>query len=67
MPGMSGIELARTLLTANPTVPVIVMSGYSAILDDLATGELPFSLLSKPFTPTELRRRVREALTQLRS
>jgi len=64
MPGMSGIELAQTLLTAHPAVPVIVMSGYTNLLSDLEAGEQPFSLLPKPFTPTELRRRVREALTR---
>jgi two-component system cell cycle sensor histidine kinase/response regulator CckA len=67
MPGMGGIELAHTLLTAHPAVPVIVMSGYTSVLNDLATDGKSFSLLPKPFTPTELRRRVREALTRPRS
>ena len=43
-------------------LPVIVMSGY--IEDTLPVSGLaqPVALLQKPFTPRELRRRIREVL-----
>ncbi|MBW7932681.1 MAG: response regulator [Gemmatimonadaceae bacterium] len=55
MPGMSGFDLAATLLTERPNMRVLMMSGYpqrateetAVLLDDV-----PF--LAKPFGPREL-------------
>jgi two-component system cell cycle sensor histidine kinase/response regulator CckA len=62
MPGKSGIELANLMVVQRPGLPVIVMSGYT---EDTLTGDqlsVPLTLLQKPFTPRELRRRIRDVL-----
>ncbi len=62
MPGKSGIELAAVMATRRPGLPVIIMSGYT---EETLTGaplDKPLSLLQKPFTPRELRRRIRDVL-----
>ena len=55
MPGMSGLELARTLGDRHVNVPVMLMSG---IVDDVtqrdASSAGACGVLRKPFTPTEL-------------
>src|SRR5207244_2564461 len=63
MPGMSGPEFARRLLPTHASVPVIVMSGYTQILAGLDWSGQTVSLLQKPFTPTELRARIRQELS----
>ena len=62
MPGKSGLELAKTLLERWPKLPVIFMSGYTE--EDLHVAALnrPIELLQKPFTPRELRNRIRSVL-----
>jgi two-component system cell cycle sensor histidine kinase/response regulator CckA len=62
MPGKSGIELASLMIARRPGLPVIVMTGYTE--DTLPVSGLaqPVALLQKPFTPRELRRRIREVL-----
>jgi DNA-binding response OmpR family regulator len=62
MPGKSGIELASAMVARHPGLPVIIMSGYTE--ETLTGGPLdePISLLQKPFTPRELRRRIRDVL-----
>lgn len=58
MPGISGIELARTLIKARPNLPVIVMTGYT---DDPLTidgAREPVVILPKPFTPKDIRQKV---------
>jgi PAS domain S-box-containing protein len=64
MPGKSGIELANALAVRRPGLHVIIMSGYTA--ETLAGLDELVELLQKPFTPRELRRRVREALDHVR-
>jgi signal transduction histidine kinase/CheY-like chemotaxis protein len=60
MPGMSGYELARRAREVCPNIKVVVMSGYS---DNIADTPPEFSLyVAKPFTPTSLAKKVREAL-----
>jgi two-component system, cell cycle sensor histidine kinase and response regulator CckA len=62
MPGKSGIELAAAMAARRPALPVIIMSGYT---EETLTGaplDKPISLLQKPFTPRELRRRIRDVL-----
>ena len=62
MPGKSGVELANLMAARRPGMPVIIMSGYTE--ETLAVPGLqePIALLQKPFTPRELRRRLREIL-----
>jgi CheY-like chemotaxis protein len=59
MPGLSGKQLADRVLAERPGTRFLFMSGYAgdpAVRD----GGLPF--VAKPFTMTELARRVRELL-----
>jgi len=63
MPGMNGRELAARLATLRPGIRVLYTSGYTedailrhGVLDD------PGRFLGKPYTPSVLRRRIREAL-----
>lgn len=60
MPGMSGIELAETLRSRYPRLPVVLTSGYSHVL--AAEGSHGFELLQKPYTPEGLARVLRNAL-----
>ena len=63
MPRMSGAALVEAVMQARPEIQVLYMSGYSdggfvrqAVLGPEA------SFLGKPFTPTDLVRKVREVL-----
>ncbi|OLC46087.1 MAG: hypothetical protein AUH43_14675 [Acidobacteria bacterium 13_1_40CM_65_14] len=62
MPGRSGVDLARELVARKPGLPVILMSGYPE--DTLPVGDLEpaITLLQKPFTPRDLRQRIRAIL-----
>jgi two-component system, cell cycle sensor histidine kinase and response regulator CckA len=62
MPGKSGIELAAAMAARRPALPVIIMSGYTEETLTVAPPDKPISLLQKPFTPRELRRRIRDVL-----
>ncbi len=66
MPGKSGVELASALLHRWPDLRVVFMSGYTE--DDLSIGGAvrPTGVLQKPFTPRDLRRRIREVLASPR-
>jgi DNA-binding response OmpR family regulator len=63
MPGLSGPNLAARLMTQNPELRVLYMSGYT---DDATPAHGMFwggvPLLQKPFTPGQLAERVRLAL-----
>ncbi|MEK7866450.1 MAG: ATP-binding protein [Planctomycetota bacterium] len=56
MPRMGGAELASRLSALRPGLPVLLISGYPEGADPQR------ALLSKPFTPPDLLRRVREVL-----
>jgi len=62
MPGKSGVELAKTLLERWPKLPVIFMSGYTEEDVHVAALNRPIELLQKPFTPRDLRQRIRRVL-----
>ena len=60
MPGMSGIELARSVSADSPRLPVLLATGYS---DDLLKGAAAeFRVISKPYGPAELAEAVAAAL-----
>jgi CheY-like chemotaxis protein len=63
LPGMSGIELARTLVKEYPNIPVVIASGYGALNVELLMGErLPTVLmLPKPYDLPDLERTLGEA------
>ena len=63
MPGISGGDLGARLAERYPALPVIYTSGFAdddVIRRGLVDASRPF--LQKPFTPTELGRKVREVL-----
>jgi len=60
MPGMCGIQLAQWLQKTNPSIPILLMSGYVVI--ELSEFRNPPSLLSKPFTAAALLTKVEEAM-----
>jgi two-component system, cell cycle sensor histidine kinase and response regulator CckA len=62
MPGKSGVELASLMRTQRPGIPVILMSGYTEETLNVPSSKEPIELLQKPFSPRELRRRIREVL-----
>jgi two-component system cell cycle sensor histidine kinase/response regulator CckA len=62
MPGRSGVELAASLTARTPALPVIIMSGYTDEALPLEDSGAVVECLQKPFTPAELRRRIRDAL-----
>ena len=61
MPGMSGIELARTLRSRFPGLTVVLTSGYSQVLAE--EGAHGFELLHKPYSVEGLSRVLRQALS----
>jgi DNA-binding NtrC family response regulator len=65
MPRASGIEALAELRQIAPTVPVIMMSGYSP--EDLAgrfAGQALTGIIQKPFRPDQLLNLIRTALEQ---
>jgi len=63
LPEMSGGDLASRMMTAQSGMRVLYMSGYTdhAALDG-AVIDAGMSFLQKPFTPSALASKVREAL-----
>jgi FixJ family two-component response regulator len=63
MPGADGVALSKTLSATQSGVRCILMSGYSQDRDSpetAASGVVAF--LQKPFTPTQLLKKVQEVL-----
>jgi two-component system, cell cycle sensor histidine kinase and response regulator CckA len=58
MPGMGGRELMEKIRQLDPGLPLLPISGY--VLTEEKTG--PAGYLQKPFTSTELLRKVKQAL-----
>jgi PAS domain S-box-containing protein len=52
MPGMSGVELAEAIRQGWPGLPILLTSGYSAILAE--KGSRGFPLLAKPYSAQDL-------------
>jgi signal transduction histidine kinase len=65
MPGMSGPELARRVMSLRPGLPIIFISGY-AEPEGLA-GESLGRLVRKPFRASELHEEIEEAIDQARA
>jgi len=61
--GMNGIELAAAVRAVRPKLPVIFMSGYTAMGEaQQRIRETGAPLLAKPFTTPQLERAIAEAL-----
>ena len=64
MPAMGGSELAERLRATWPGLRVLYMSGYAKDMNVPGGSDGPGSrFLQKPFTPQDLARKVREALS----
>jgi CheY-like chemotaxis protein/glycine cleavage system H lipoate-binding protein len=56
MPGISGIDLLRSLKTARPEINIIMITGYPTIKTAVQSVKMgAFDYIPKPFTPKELR------------
>ena len=66
MPGRGGLELLPLLRRARPTLPVVLMSGYSE-RDVARAGVRVDGFLAKPFTGNDLARVVEAALESVPS
>lgn len=65
MPGMSGIEVLKSVRTLQPGIPVLLITGYASIdtaVEAMKNGAADY--LSKPFAPDLLLEKVRAALSQ---
>jgi len=63
LPGMSGAELARRMGAARPETRVLFISGYTGeAIARHGMLEPGIAFLHKPFTPSEIARKVRELL-----
>jgi DNA-binding NtrC family response regulator len=64
MPGMGGVELATKLLNRDPSIPIVLMSGYAP--DPMGGGFSSPNLaawLQKPFTVDALANTLAEILS----
>ncbi len=62
MPGMTGVELARTVRLQHPTLPVILASGFAEMpAIEIGSGPAP-RVLRKPFRLSELQGEIEAAL-----
>jgi PAS domain S-box-containing protein len=65
MPGMSGAELVQRLRGTHPGIRYLLISGYADDMEQLRSAmDDGMTFLAKPFTPDQLARAVREALTK---
>jgi len=64
MPGVSGLELLRTISDVQPLARVIIITGYASIETAIETARIgAIDYLPKPFTPDELRNVAERAYT----
>lgn len=68
MPGMSGRDLAITLIAEQPDLKVLLVSGYpedACLVQESGSARMAF--MEKPFRPTELVNEVRAVLSKARA
>jgi DNA-binding NtrC family response regulator len=65
MPGLSGLDLLKSLKARNPKARVIMVTGYPTMRNTLQAMQLgAMDFLPKPFLPTTLRGLVAKALEE---
>jgi CheY-like chemotaxis protein/glycine cleavage system H lipoate-binding protein len=68
MPGISGLDLLKTLREARPEVNVIMITGYPTIKTAVESVKMgAFDYLPKPFTPADLRGLVARAFKSVQA
>ncbi|CAO3439370.1 response regulator [Azospirillum endophyticum] len=61
MPGMTGLDMARTLRARHDETPILMVTGYAEDLTSTAAmQEVALTVLSKPVEPSRLVRSIRE-------
>jgi DNA-binding NtrC family response regulator len=61
--GLSGLDLAKKIWEANPSLQVIITSGYSEeMVQDRTLGSSGYTFLSKPYDMKTLAKTVKECL-----
>ena len=56
MPGVTGLELLKTIREKRPETMVIIITGYASIETAVETARIgAVDYLAKPFTPSEIR------------
>ncbi len=63
MPGMNGIEVLKSIKVLQPSVPIIIITGYATVetaVDAIKQGA--FDYLAKPFTPKQVKELAQRAL-----
>lgn len=62
MPGMSGMEMLQSMHAINQKLKVIVMSGYSELINEVSDCDFIGGRLAKPFGGNQLTREIRQPL-----
>ena len=63
MPGLRGDQLATAILGIRPGIPIVLMTGYSAVIDREGATQLGVKgFIDKPFSSTTMARSIRKAL-----
>jgi DNA-binding NtrC family response regulator len=68
MPGMSGIEVLKSVRTLQPDIPVILITGFASVetaVEAMKNGASDY--ITKPFAPDLLLEKVQHALSQRRT
>ena len=66
MPGLSGLDLLKSLKTKRPAAQVIMVTGYPTMKNTLQAMQIgAFDYLPKPFLPADIRNVVARALAAL--
>jgi signal transduction histidine kinase/HAMP domain-containing protein len=61
--GMTGLQLAETLIEQQPNLPVVITSGYSVEdISEKLSGNPNIRFVQKPYSPTALAQAVRNSL-----
>jgi PAS domain S-box-containing protein len=67
MPEMTGVELAQQILSLDPTMPIILCTGHSDLVDEARARELGIRLyLEKPLRLNVLTRSIRQVMDEAR-
>ncbi|OQY20415.1 MAG: Fis family transcriptional regulator [Desulfobacteraceae bacterium 4572_35.1] len=67
MPGMSGMDVLKSIKILQPDIPVIIITGYATVetaVDAIKNGA--FDYLAKPFNPAQVKEIVDRAIQQQR-
>ena len=65
MPGMSGMEVLASIRILQPSIPIIIITGYPTVDSAVVTMKLgAVDYLAKPFVPDEFCSRIKKALDQ---